>query len=398
MPNTRLELLFNRFISRESTEAEKAELMQLLADEANEEQAGELFGKAWHSFTPLSPTPNGPFTPDQSQAIWHRIFSTIQSTGVGTSLLKRIGWRRAAATAAILVFLIAGTWLFFNNQAKTGDHVTFRHDIAPGSDKAILTLDDGRQILLDSSRSGVITAQGGVTIDRSSAGQLVYSAEKAAAAGVRYNKVETPRGGQYRIVLPDGTKVWLNAASSIKYPVAFTGIDRSVELAGEAYFEASKNKDRPFRVLSGGQAVEVLGTHFNIKAYGDEPATVTTLLEGSVRVTAQKNGSALLKPGQQSIDPWQGSPLQVRDADTEAAVAWKNGLFMFDHEELGSIMRKIARWYNVEVVYRNSDVSREIFGGSVTRFGNVSDVLTMLQVTGNVRFSIDGNKIIVDRK
>jgi ferric-dicitrate binding protein FerR (iron transport regulator) len=198
-------------------------------------------------------------------------------------------------------------------------------------------------------------------------------------------------------VLPDGTKVWLNAASSIRYPTAFTGNERNVEITGEAYFEVAHNKDKPFHVKSNKQVVEVLGTHFNIMAYDDEPAVKTTLLAGKVRVTATQpqttnyKQQTILQPGEQAV---VSDKIKVAPVKTAAAVAWKNGEFMFRNEPLENIMRSVARWYDVEIVYKANVAHKEVWG-SITRYGNVADVLEMIALTGVAHFKVEGRTIIV---
>jgi transmembrane sensor len=210
-----------------------------------------------------------------------------------------------------------------------------------------------------------------------------------------YNTIETPKGGQYRIDLPDGTMVWLNAGSSLRYPNRFAGQERKVALTGEAYFEVAKNKQMPFRVVSGKQVVEVLGTHFNINAYTDEASVKTTLLEGSVNVLLQEtHQSELLNPGQQAVVKYNGSSIVVQPVKVEEAVAWKNGYFMFVDADLESIMRQLARWYDVEVAYEGNLGSLK-FGGMVSRSKSIAQTLRILELTGNVRFKVAGRRVTV---
>lgn len=300
--------------------------------------------------------------------------------------------RRIAAAAVVTLILSAGLiyYLLPAEQTKQPGNSVYSNDIAPGSNQAFLTLADGSQHPLSTmppEKSADISH-----IDVRD-GRLVY-AKKATAkdAEITYNILETPKGGQWQIVLPDGTQVWLNAASSLKYPVAFSGRERSVELTGEAYFEVAKDATRPFIVRSKGQEVKVLGTHFNVNAYDDEPRITTTLLEGAVSISAGGR-QQILKPGEQSSIT--GDAIKVNEVDTESAMAWKNGYFLFESEDIMSIMRKVSRWYNVEVVYTEGKVPVHHFWGTVSRFQQVSQVLKKLELTGHVHFKIEGRKIFV---
>lgn len=314
---------------------------------------------------------------------------------------------KAAAAVAILFAFGAGTYLFLRKE-QTGEQVVSQ-DVPPGGNKAILTLGDGRKIALDDATDGMLAEEAGIRITKTADGQLVYSfsaaspgAAPAAAHAVVYNRVEIPRGGQYLVKLPDGSKVWLNAASSLRYPVRFKGGERVVELRGEGYFEVARNEAMPFRVKAVNQEVRVLGTHFNINAYEDESVVKTTLLTGSVKVIIPSSGArktgqeTYLKPGQQSV--LRGNSLQVKQIDPAEAVAWKNGLFIFNNEPLESIMRKISRWYDVEIVYQDKQAGNVVFWGSISRFGNVSEVLAMLEETGSVRFRVENETIQVQTK
>jgi ferric-dicitrate binding protein FerR (iron transport regulator) len=317
-------------------------------------------------------------------------------------------WPKIAAAAAIL--LIIGWWLFSNDhrsaQKPALAATNTKQLITPGKNGALLTLADGRQIVLDSVDNGVVATQNGAAVLLKN-GTVVYNATRSPRTTGRspsYNTLVTPRGRQFQIVLPDGTKVWLNAASSIRYPTAFTGNERRVELTGEGYFEVTKNKNMPFRVFTpphpggaGGAMVEVLGTHFNIMAYDDEPAVKTTLLEGKVRVeatpsqTTNPKQQAILHPGEQATVSDQ---IKVAPVKTAVYVAWKNGEFMFRNEPLENIMRSVARWYDVEIVYK-ADVAHKEVWGSITKYGNVADVLEMIALTGVAHFKIEGRTIIV---
>ncbi len=317
-------------------------------------------------------------------------------------------WFKLAAAAVILFFI----GVVINYQVKKefpgSQQISNKVNgevILPGGNKATLTLSDGSKISLTDAANGIIAKQAGINITKIN-GELVYKV--AAVSGGKkglYNTIETPRGGQYQINLPDGTKVWLNAESSLRYPATFDQSERLVELKGEAYFEVAKRLDKkgsriPFKVkteLGAGrnQEVEVLGTHFNINAYRNEPSNKTTLLEGSVRIkNLSSNADGLLKPGQQSIISASSIAVSIIAVDAEESIAWKDGFFSFNEENLETIMNKLSRWYNVEIDYRGNKINKT-FGGRISRFNSVNEVLDMLQTTGSVHFKIEGRRILV---
>jgi len=272
----------------------------------------------------------------------------------------------------------------------------FKNDIAPGSNKAVLTLGNGHKIILNDAKNGQLADEANTKITKAKDGRLVYNTTnntQASQPAVDYNTVSTPNGGQYEVELPDGTKVWLNASSSLRYPTRFAGNERKVELSGEAYFEVSHNKTMPFKVKTASQEIEVLGTHFNVNAYTDEPATNTTLLEGSVKITSGKAQSVVIKPQQQAS--LKSAGFDVREVDADEVIAWKNGYFEFSEENLGSIMRKISRWYNVEIIYTDKGLENQVFSGSISKYKNISQVIKLLELTKVADFNIQGNKIII---
>ncbi|PTX15065.1 FecR family protein [Pontibacter mucosus] len=313
---------------------------------------------------------------------------------------------RLGVAATLLIAFLSTVLMLYVRQSKDMPVVaqvaapdTVR-DTSPDGSKATLTLADGSEIILDDAAEGELAKQPGVRISKAADGQLVYAVVGPASGNVvteanAYNAIKTPKGGQYQVVLPDGSKVWLNAASSLRYPARFTGLQRRVELTGEAYFEVEKNADMPFVVESRGQVVEVLGTHFNIDAYADEAFISTTLLEGAVRVSADRASSPqLLAPGQQALVSQASSAVLVRQVDIDEAVAWKSGYFMFNDEDLESIMRELARWYDVQVEYQG-DVGSIKFGGVVSRSKTITQTLRVLELASNVRFKVEGKKVIV---
>jgi ferric-dicitrate binding protein FerR (iron transport regulator) len=297
-------------------------------------------------------------------------------------------WWMAAAAIAVLAL---GAWMFLSRKQEPVAIVQQQaNDALPGTSKAVLTLADGTTVPLDSGGNQLIAQQGAAI--RQTGGLLEYQPQQAGSQPV-YNILKTPRGGQFRIVLPDGSAVWLNAESSLRFPVAFTGAERRVEMTGEAYFEVRPDAAKPFRVQVTPQTeVAVLGTHFNINAYTNEPGISTTLLEGAVQVTAG-SGSRRLSPGQQATVNSAGQIVVVQNADTEEATGWKNEIFYFRDADIQSVMRQLERWYDVEVEYRGRVPSRR-FQGEIQRNLKLSDVLEGLRSTG-IGFSIEGKKIIV---
>jgi len=309
--------------------------------------------------------------------------------------------RYVRVAAAVLLVTVAGVALRYMGKKKPPAAeivAAVTHDVAPGSNKAILTLGNGATIELDSTASGMLVQQGNVKIAQRSGGEIVYNGTSGTGE-VMYNTMSTQKGGQYRLQLPDGTKVWLNSASSIHYPVAFTGDLRQVDITGEAYFEVAQalsadgRKKMPFIVRVGQSiGVEVLGTHFNIMAYPDEGAIKATLLEGRVKVT-RTHDQALLAPGQQAVLEAAVTPMQVRTVDTDKETAWISGFFQFDNTDLPTLMRQLQRWYDVEPVYTAKDNGRR-FGGRISRNLRLSEMLHLLE-SNDIHFKIEGKKLIV---
>lgn len=336
-----------------------------------------------------------------------RLLETISDGSLKRVVPLRKRWKQVAAAIALLCLLGTAAYLLFGTGKETkipGQPVAIKpqpsDEIKPGGDIALLTLADGSVIVLDSASDGLLGIQGNTKIEKLENGLLVYKVNGQTVTEndeAFYNTITTPRGGQYQVTLSDGTKVWLNAASSIRFPVFFTGSERKVEVTGETYFEVAKNEKLPFKVKAVNSEVEVLGTHFNINAYDDEASIKTTLLEGKVKISVPSAGQAAsyLLPGQQSGISKAGKISVLDHADTEEAVAWKNGRFQFKSADLRSILRQIARWYDVDIEYKGAvDLH---FTGQLTRNDNVSKVFEKLQLTGEVHFRTEGRKIIVSR-
>ncbi len=329
--------------------------------------------------------------------IWSRIVNELWKTPKIRYFKK---WHAIASAAAVLIFVLFGTYLYIKKKPlsiQQTSHNSNQNNILSNKNKATLTLANGQQIMLTGAGNGTLTVQGAVTVNKTADGTIIYhSTGKSAADGTKtisYNIMTTPRGGQFCVVLPDGSKVLLNAASSLTYPTTFLGNERKVNLTGEAYFEVAHNAAKPFRVYSKGQIVEVLGTQFNINTYDDEPAVKTTLVEGKVKITATaKNQVGILQPGQEvSIN---ASTFNIRNVEVEQAIAWKNGQFMFENDDIQQIMRMVSRWYDVDVIY-SGPLPDDKFTGFVSRFSNVSEVLNTLQLTRKVHFKINNKKITV---
>jgi len=304
---------------------------------------------------------------------------------------------RGSIAAAAAILLVIGTGIYFYTVRRPignrNSQIANESDIAPGRNMAIITLGNGTALPLKDSKNGVVIGDDLRYIDHSLVQNLPV---KELSDGSKTQlTVSTPRGGEYKVVLPDGTQVWLNAASSLKFPSSFaSAATRRVELNGEAYFEVAKDKKHPFIVQTDKQETTVLGTHFNINSYEDEPTIKTTVLEGSVKIScASKKTFQVLKPGEQAM--LQPGMISINTVDAEMSIDWKNGEFSFKNEDLKSIMRKISRWYNVEIAYQDERINQRKFSGTVSKFENVSKVLKILDLTGDVHFKIEGRKIIV---
>ena len=304
--------------------------------------------------------------------------------------------RRFAVAASIIgVVAVSAFFLFTGSQNKLAKaeviNKRFKNDVLPGGNKATLTLADGSTIILDEAQNGELTQQGSSKVIKLD-GKLLYDPIRKNSKEALYNTISTPNGGQYQLELPDGSQVWLNATSSIYFPTVFAGKERRVSITGEAYFEIAKNRNMPFIVEVNGAEVQVLGTHFNINAYSDEENVKTTLLEGSVKFI---NGdqSSILKPDQQSQLTKKGMVKVISDVNVEEVVAWKNGLFAFENASIETVMRQLSRWYDVQIEY--SGKTDDLFIAEMRRNIKLSDALKALELTGKVKFGINGKKIIV---
>ena len=335
-----------------------------------------------------------------SPEVSRKIFKAIhQKIRLESKTVKRrvIPVRRIAIAASVIGVLLMSAFLLSNKVGKkeivTGgvNNQRFKDDVSPGGDKAILTLADGSTVVLDEAQNGTLAQQGRSKVIKLG-GKIMYDPANKNSKEIVYNTITTPNGGQYQLELPDGSLVWLNSTSSIHFPTSFAGKERRVEITGEAYFEVAKNRDMPFIVTVNNAEVQVLGTHFNVNAYNDEENIKTTLLEGSVKFVSGDNIN-MLKPGQQSQLTNNGLIKVLNNVDVEEVVAWKNGMFDFESAGIETVMRQLSRWYDVEVEYKGK--TDDLFIAEMRRNIKLSDALKALELTGKVKFDIQGKKIIV---
>jgi transmembrane sensor len=379
--------------------------------------------ESWYNVTAEKNAPLG--VKEDLEAVMDEIWTNVYADA-GFTEDRRVYplWKKLTVAAAVAAVTL-GVWLYYTPRHPEGTRdLLVNNDIAPGKNTATLTLPDGKTIHLSDAKSGVIINKSG----------LKYNDQSEIASSLRFPRndgeavmltASTPRGGTYQVVLPDGSKVWLNADSKISFPLHFFGSERKIILEGEAYFEVSRNKSKPFVVQTDKQEVTVLGTHFNINSYADEGSTKTTLLEGSVSVSyvsrlsstssrgtegtlghatsrdpsmlrddGKMPESTILKPNQQSVLTG-GNQIKVNQVDASLVVAWKEGQFSFQNEALESIMRKVGRWYDVDVVYEDENLRKAIIWGKVSRFENISKVLSKLQLTGQAKFKVEGRSVYV---
>ncbi len=397
MGKGRLEFLLQQYAADHSTPSETRELFEWIKKSEDDFLLKEKIRELWSEYEHNKQLP---------EVDWNAVYTKIIETPVMEQ--KRI-WPRIAAAAAVIILLSAGSYFIFNHAPGKPNATSEMKQVpgnyvVPGGNKAVLTLANGKQIVLDSAGNGMLAQQGNIKVIKLGNGSLSYSTLNApsSSAGPRhvlYNTISTPRGGQYQILLEDGSKVWLNALSSLRFPLSFAGQERDVDLTGEGYFEIVHAPAKPFKVSVNGMEVQVFGTHFNINAYTDEATIKTTLLEGSVKVS-KGAASKMLRPGEQAQIKNQANSLnpkiKVQAINTYAVVAWKNGRFIFQEDNIRSVMRQLARWYDVDVSYERN-VTNEEFVGVInrSRYENITDILDMLEKTRTVRFSISGRNIKV---
>ena len=416
----RIAYLLEAYSSRKATDAEMQELFQWLEQHPHQQFVNKHIQRLMKDFDPREPLPSVDWG-----SLWQRILDGTEMdeaglagkddgtgrTAVPIPVRRRVIALRTVAAACCILLLSTAAFYFLRTGSRSG--VALLHvkpapakpDVSPGKDGAILTLSNGQQIVLDSAGNGTLLTQGNVRL-LNGHGQLSYQHTGAAEKEeILYNTITTTPGRQYQLVLADGSKVWLNASSSIRFPMSFSGAARTVEMSGEVYFDVARNPSQPFKVLivppSGGRKdgmeVQVLGTQFNINAYTDEAISRTTLLEGSIKILSRAKGKGeLLKPGQQGqIDiRTEDAPIKVVDgADLQEAVAWKEGLFLMKKADIASIMRQVARWYDMEIVYPEGIPAVRI-SGDIPRDMNLSKLLEVMALSG-VHCRIEGKRLVV---
>lgn len=395
MTERNVRYLVQKFFRNQCTDAEKAELADWIERSVTDAALKSILAEAWKDYQPSASMPVS-----KADAILSAILNTKEELAVRVVQVKQLWWKRLSV-AAVLILLLgsAGYFLIFNdNKQKIANiqkpDLPFNSASNAGSNKAVLTLSDGSRFFLDTAFAGTLARQGNTDVT-SSKGELSYkTGTKIPSAAILYNTLITQRGQLFPLNLSDGSKVWLNAFSSIKFPVAFTGKERLVEVNGEAYFEVAKNPDQPFKVVLNGMQVEVLGTHFNVNGYGDESIIKTTLLEGSLKVS-KGDVSLLLLPGQQAGLKENGKIDLIQNVDTEEAVSWKDGYFHFNKASLETVMRQLARWYDVEVVFENKE-AHQSFSGDLEKNLSISRVVEMLEIS-QVHCKLEGKKLVVLR-
>lgn len=386
--------LFHKYLANQCTPGEVDELMESLQQAEYQSIWQELVAAQVAGTTTQNLRPDGTVKARLEQRL-HNILHEIEETPpvpVYTRKIVPYTWKWAAA-AAVLILLGTGTYFYQSRQTSQVEHTPpVAMDVAPGGNKAMLTLANGSVVAIDSAPEGQVAQQGNTSIVKLPNGQLVYHAGNGEADESMFNTLSTPRGGQYQLTLPDGTQVWLDAASSITYPAVFKGTQREVTITGEAYFEIAPNAAMPFLVKAREATIQVLGTRFNVNAYQEEEAIKVSLLQGAVKLNNKKSGIRLV-PGQQGQLFPDGALKLIKEVDVEQSIAWKNGYFQFDGIGLPGLIRQIARWYDLEVIYEGTVPERE-FSGKIARTAYLSDVIKALELS-DVRCRFDGKKLIV---
>ena len=398
MPDPIIAGLIDRFLNGTITPEEKELLAKWILYDSDEKELLSMMQRSWTDFEPGQAMPV-----ERAGQLLESILGKAKEEPVqepATIPMHRIGWfrrpmRSYKLAAAVLVFvIITGAGLFFllKPPGSSPAAIASKDVPAPSVSNAVLTLSNGRTIILDSAGKGNIATQRTTDVIKLGDGDIAYQAN-GRADHAEYNTLTVPRGSRIaHVTLSDGTRVWLNAGSSLHYPVAFTGAYREVAVTGESYFEVAQDKDHPFLVSKGNCAIQVLGTHFNINAYDEEGEIKVTLLEGSVRVTSG-SGNSLLLPGQMAIMDAKQKIDVLKSADVERVMAWKNGYFNFANADIRTVLRELSRWYNLELVF--NDVTNEKFHVEISRDIPLSKVLRILEMTDKVHFDISGNKVTV---
>lgn len=390
----RVKFLISLYCNDTISSSELQELSDLLALPQFDGYFGEMLEAIWDA-----PLIHHAIPASESTRIIATILpflnSDIQEQAVVIPIETSQKWyKKIMVAASILLVFSASYFLLKPVSVVKNQLIAANIDVKPGGQKAMLTLSDGSKIALDGLSDGLITQEGGTKIIKLANGQIKYAANQTDSKAIYYNTMSTPPGGQYQLELPDGTKVWLNAASSIRYPNVFSGNERRVNITGEAYFEVIKNGKMPFIVgVDGGAEIKVLGTHFNINSYANESALKATLLEGSIRIEKNKNFS-LLKPGNQAQIAENGAIKLVDGVDMDEVVAWKNGNFHFKGADLSTVLRQIARWYDLEIDYKAIPQGENRFTGKIPMKVNLSRLIKWMEWS-DVHFRVEGKKLKV---
>ncbi|HEY6899438.1 MAG TPA: FecR domain-containing protein [Puia sp.] len=382
-PISRLAELYDGYVAKTLTEGETEEFMQMLRHPEHEEELRSLIDATVRDAA--TDRQMGPQLAD-------RLFQNIMGAEAPVVVIRKRRYMSRVAVACVVAVVGAGFWLFPRHERVVGGGAPVVHVIRPAGNRATLTMGDGSTVVLDSVGNGMVASLGNTRVVKMDSGRLAYQAGEKGIGPTSLNMLRTPRGGKYEVTLADGTRVWLNAASSLKFPTDFTADQRVVVLTGEAYFEVAQNKQKPFIVIVGEATVRVLGTRFNVNGYSDERAIHTTLLEGAVQIASGGN-EKLLRPGQQAVLDRTASTMTAQEADVNQVMAWKNGRFEFDNVDLPTIMRQISRWYDVDVEYRTA-VQNIHLGGGISRKSNLEDMIPVLEANG-IRCKMEGRKIII---
>lgn len=400
-PKNRLVYLFHLLKNKQASPSEKQELFQLLSDPALTSEVNQLILETWENLE----VPTSFFTQEKSNELLESILDTPEVEKEKPSILPTFWHHWKSMAASILLLISMGTY-FWVKKRKTMVPNAIASTTTVKESKSILTLGDGQQINLDAIPVGHAIHQGNISISKSADGSLIYTATSKSDQTqdpIEFNTISTPKGRRFQVILPDGTKVWLNTSTTLRYPTRFTGRNRQIHLKGEAYLEVKpaytmqdgKKQKTTFSVATDKQIVEVLGTHFNINSYADEKNTKTTLLEGSIRIIGLQTGDKIiLNPGQQSDLNTAGNLALAANADIEGAVAWKDNNFRFKNTDIHSVMNQLSRWYNVEIQYQGSIPDGHLTG-FISQNVPISSVLHMLEQTSDLKFKLEGQKVMV---
>lgn len=388
MEKERIAYLHHHYLNGTLSIEEFEEWNILLRDTENLDYLSELMDSNWDTMT----------ANDRIHLIDNRsdeILAYISAQPYKKKL--KANWRVRTIAAAVILLIGLSMYFYIIQKDTNLKQSSFAYDVKPGKQGATLTLANGKKIRLSDVSNGEIANQAGISVSKTAEGELVYEIKDGGTDPNQTNTLSTAKGETYILTLPDKSRVWMNAASSLTYSATLKkNGKRSVKLEGEAYFEIAKDPSHPFVVETKTQQVQVLGTHFNINSYADEAVAKTTLLEGSVQVDLIKGGrTVLLKPGQQSL--LSNGQIQIQDVDTDGSVAWKNGYFQFDGKNLETALLEVSRWYNIEIEYKDNSLRKQALAGSISKYENVNNILKTMELTGALKFSVTGRKIVVER-